>query len=275
MEKNITTVAEEEIALNVVPGFSSKESYKLLWSMASMFSKTGLVPDHFKGDNHIGDCAIAINMSQRMGADPLMIMQNMYVVYGTPSWSSKFLIATFNQCGKYSSIHYEMSGQPGTDEYGCKAWAAELSTGERIEGPLVTIGIAKAEGWYSKKDRQGRAMTTKWQTMPDQMLRYRAASWFIRTTAPELSMGLQTVEEVHDFTEEKDITPQKVAKPTAEIMQNIAAETIDAPKALPEEKVKMPLAPQESKKVKPEKGEKLATKIAEEITSGLPDEPDF
>lgn len=271
MEKNLTTAKEEtkeKISFNAVPGFASKESFQLLWKMAIMFSETGLVPDQFKGRQHIGDCAVAINMAQRMGADPLMVMQNMYVVYGTPSWSSKFLIATFNQCGKYSSIHYEMSGTPGKDDYGCRAWAAEKETGERIEGPLVTIGIAKAEGWYGKK-------MSKWQTMPDQMLRYRAASWFIRTTAPELSMGLQTADEVRDTTEEKDVTPTPVAKPAAEINQNMASETIDAPKPLPKatEKIKADIPAKSPEK---EKVVKNAPEPVENTASvALPDEPDF
>ncbi|WP_196595417.1 hypothetical protein [Pectinatus frisingensis] len=265
MEKNITPVKDEEINFNVVPGFTSKESYKLLWSMAKMFSQTALAPEQFRGEDHVGDCAVAINMAQRMGADPMLLMQNMYVVYGNPAFSSKFLIATFNQCGRYSSIHYDMSGTPGKDDYGCRAWAAELSTGERIEGPLVTIGIAKAEGWYGKK-------MSKWQTMPDQMLRYRAASWFIRTTAPELSMGLQTVEEVHD-TVEKDITP--VAKPTAEIVKNMATETIDAPKTLPDTKATFK-ADIITKKAKKEEVVKNAPKPHEAADENkLPEEPDF
>jgi len=43
--------------------------------------------------------------------------------------------------------------------------------------------------------------------MPDLMLRYRAASWLVRSVAPELSMGLQTVEEVQDMPVERNITP--------------------------------------------------------------------
>lgn len=266
MEKNITTVKDEEINFNVVPGFTSKESYKLLWSMAKMFSQTALAPEQFRGEDHVGDCAVAINMAQRMGADPMLLMQNMYVVYGNPAFSSKFLIATFNQCGRYSSIHYDMSGTPGKDDYGCRAWAAELSTGERIEGPLVTIGIAKAEGWYGKK-------MSKWQTMPDQMLRYRAASWFIRTTAPELSMGLQTVEEIHDIAE-KDITP--VAKPTTEISRNMASETIDAPKTLPKAKENIKADIPTAKTLEKEKVEKKAPGPVENAASAeLPEEPDF
>ncbi len=267
MEKNITPAKIEKMDFNVTPGFTSKESYKLLWNMAKMFSSTSLVPDQFKGDQHVGDCAVAINMAQRMGADPMLLMQNMYVVYGNPAFSSKFLIATFNQCGRYSSIHYDMSGTPDKDDYGCRAWAAELSTGERIEGPLVTIGIAKAEGWYEKK-------LSKWKTMPDQMLRYRAASWFIRTTAPELSMGLQTVEEVHD-TVEKDITPASVAKPTAEIAEKSASETIDAPKTLPDTKEEL-RADIAAKKADKREVVKNAPKPPENAYSDkLPEEPDF
>ena len=36
---------------------------------------------------------IAQNMARRMGADLLMVMQNLYVVHGRPGWSAQFLIA--------------------------------------------------------------------------------------------------------------------------------------------------------------------------------------
>ena len=108
-----------------------------------------------------------------------MVMQNMYIVYGNPSWSSKFLISCFNTCGRFSSIKYEFFGTPGQDDYGCRAWATEYATGERVQGIDVTIGMAKAENWMSKKG-------SKWQTMPQLMLQYRAATFLIRTVAPEL-----------------------------------------------------------------------------------------
>ena len=130
-------------------------------------------------------------MASRIGADPMMTMQSLYIVHGTPSWSAQFLIATFNQCGKFSSIRYDFSGEEGADNWGCRARAIEISTGELLTGPLVTIDIAKREGWYQKSG-------SKWQTMPEQMLRYRAAAWFVRTVAPEIAMGLQTAEEIHD-----------------------------------------------------------------------------
>lgn len=246
---------------NIIPGFNSREGYQLLWSMAKMFSDTTLVPEHFR--KNIGNCAIAINMANRMGADPLMVMQNMFVVYGNPAWSSKFLIATFNQCGKYSSIKYKMVGTKGQDDYGCYAYATELSTGEVIEGPIVTIGIAKAEGWYQKKG-------SKWVTMPEQMLRYRAASWFIRTTAPELSMGLQTVEEQQDIGE-RDVTP--IEKPTEEINKTIATKVLDMPKPAPKTKIEKEIAKPKVKEkvtVEPDRNEKPEQENIQEDFSETP-----
>lgn len=254
---------------NIVPGFSSRDSFNLLWSMSAMFAQTTLVPKHFRGNQ--GNCAIAINMANRMGADPLMVMQNMYIVYGNPAWSSKFLIATFNQCGKYSSIKYKMVGTKGQDDYGCYAYATELSTGEVIEGPTITIGIAKAEGWYQKDG-------SKWVTMPEQMLRYRAASWFIRTTAPELSMGLQTVEEIQDIGE-RDVTP--VEKPTAEIAQNMATKVLDVPKPEPKTKIEQEISKPPTQKKEPVKKEKPAQEkpmqkaVQNDLQEELSETPDF
>lgn len=173
------------------PGFESEKGFALLQRMAMMFNSSSIVPETFRGKDNVGNCVIAINMAQRMGADPLMVMQNMYIVYGNPACSSKFMIATFNTCGRYEAIKYKDTGERGTDTQGVIAWTREKSTGEIIEGPNVTIGIAKAEGWFNKSG-------SKWKTMPDQMLRYRAASWLIRTTAPEISMGLMSVEEAED-----------------------------------------------------------------------------
>lgn len=215
MANEMQTIAN--VPLGVTAGFQSAEGFNLLQRMATMFSSSTLVPQQFQGKQNFSNCVIALNMAQRLGADPLMVMQNLYVVYGTPSWSSKFMIAMFNQCGRYESIHYEETGEKGTDTQGVIAWAKEKSTGEILKGPEVTIKIAKEEGWYAKNG-------SKWKTMSDQMLRYRAAAWFIRTTAPELSMGLQTVDEVTDTI---DVTPRNaVEKPVEEIRRNANAEEL-------------------------------------------------
>lgn len=180
-----------QIKKPALPGFQSAEGFELLQRQANMFSKSTLVPTQFQGEHNIGNAVIALEMAQRMNASPLMVMQNLYVVHGNPGWSSKFLIATFNQCGRFEAIKYKKTGTEGTDSQGVIAYTREKGSNEIIYGPEVTIGIAKQEGWYDKKG-------SKWRTIPGLMLEYRAATWLIRTTAPELSMGLQTSEEIID-----------------------------------------------------------------------------
>ena len=203
--------------------FWSADGFALIQRMAKMFSSSTLVPAQYQGADNLSNCVVALNMAKRMDADPLMVMQNLYVVYGNPSWSSKFLIAMFNQCGRYTSIKYRETGKKGADSQGVIAYTTEKATGEVIEGPEVTIGIAKAEGWFGKNG-------SKWKTMPDQMLRYRAAAWMIRTTAPELSMGLQTQEEIIDITPAAD----PIEQARNEIYSKANQETFEAvPEELP------------------------------------------
>lgn len=170
-------------------GFYNGPAFALAQRVSTVFAQSTLVPKAYQGN--VGNCLIALNMAQRLGCDPLMAMQNLYVVHGTPAWSAQFLIATFNKCGRFSALRYEFQGQEGKDNWGCRAVATELATGEKLVGPLVTIDLAKKEGWHSKSG-------SKWQTMPEQMLRYRAAAWFVRAYAPEIAMGLHMAEEVID-----------------------------------------------------------------------------
>jgi len=170
-------------------GFDTVGGFELIQRTAKLFASSSIVPERFRGN--LPNCVIAVDMALRMGANPLMVAQNLYVVHGTPGWSAKFLIATFNKSGKFSALRYKFQGMEGQDDWGCRAVATELSTSEVLEGPLITIGLAKKEGWYGK---QG----SKWQTMPEQMLRYRAAAWFINVYSPEIAMGLRTAEEVQD-----------------------------------------------------------------------------
>jgi hypothetical protein len=167
-----------------------EKQFELMQRKAKIYSESSLVPDAYK--KNIGNVLIATNMAERMGADILMVMQNLYIVHGRPGWSAQFLIACFNSCGRFTAIKYAFGGDG--DDYGCIAYATELSSGERIEGVRVTIGMAKAEGWSTKNG-------SKWKTMPDLMLRYRSATFLIRCTAPEIGLGLQTAEEIHDTVE--------------------------------------------------------------------------
>jgi hypothetical protein len=185
-----TLRAPKEASLPAVrAGFFDLQSFELIQRVSKAFAGSDLVPKQYQGN--LANCMIAMDMAQRIGANPLMVMQNLYIVHGTPGWSSKFLIATINACGRYSSLRYEWKGKPGEPGYGCRAWAIERETSERLDGIWVTWEMVRAEGWDSKNG-------SKWKTMADQMFVYRSASFWQRAYAPELGMGLQTAEEIND-----------------------------------------------------------------------------
>lgn len=191
-KKNEITTIDNNQAIVTSPAQELVKQFEVQQRMAQMYVQSTIVPDTYKGN--IGNCVIAIDMAMRMGANPLMIMQNLYIVHGNPGWSSKFLISCINMCGRFTPLRYQFYGKRGTDLYGCRAYAYERSDREHKEplsGVWVTIDMAKKEGWYDKKG-------SKWRTIPDQMLMYRAAAFWQRAYAPEIGMGFLTKEEIED-----------------------------------------------------------------------------
>lgn len=264
-EKDSTAMVQVNNDKNVpINCFGTLAGFEAGQRIANMFSQSSLVPANFKGD--IGSCLIALNMANRMGADPLQVMQSLYIVHGKPSFSSAFLIACFNRCGRFSTIRYRMQGTKGKDNWGCVAYSTELATGDVVEGVEVTIGMAKAEGWWSKKDRNGNE-TSKWQTMPELMLRYRAATFLIRSVAPDIALGFPTTEEAIDITDQTTVvsntTLDEVAK-AAVAEQAKAAEPVTVEQdidPLPEDGV----VEVEAKEVEPaDKGQDFTTKYFKE-----------
>lgn len=182
---------------------AEEKKFELAQRKAAIYSKSTLVPKEYQ--NNIGNVLIAENMAHRMGADTLMVMQNLYIVHGKPGWSAVFLIGTFNSNGRFTAIKYRFKGEPNTDDWGCQAYCTEIATGEEIEGTWITWKIANSEGWVSKAG-------SKWRTIPEQMFRYRAATFLIRATAPEIGLGLLTKEELEDMPYQNgDAAPSPVA----------------------------------------------------------------
>lgn len=184
------SLAPREANLPIVRmGFDTPQGFDLLQRASKAFASSDLVPAQYRGN--IANCMIALEMAGRIGASPMMVMQNLYIVHGSPGWSAKFLIACINSSGRFTSLRYEWRGEPGKTEFGCRAWAVEHATGERLNGIWVDWKMVKAEGWDTKNG-------SKWKTMPDQMFVYRSAAFWQRAYAPEISMGMQTDDELRD-----------------------------------------------------------------------------
>lgn len=234
--------------------FFDPVQFETMQRVCKLFASSELVPEMYKIseknpiEKAMANCMIAIEISQRIGASPLMIMQNMVPIYGKPSWSSKFLISTVNTCGRFNPLRFRFTekGMLGNVEYTeytktwvnnpnggkgyykndaktstfdgkkimdieCVAWTTVKGSDEILESSPISLRLAIQEGWYLKAG-------SKWQTMPKQMLMYRAASFWTNAYAPELSMGMKTVEEqqdIIDITDYEDVT-DKVDKEKAD-----------------------------------------------------------
>ncbi len=174
--------------------FGSIEQFQAAQRMANLLAASDYVPDSYK--KNPANCTIAIDVASRMGTSPLMVMQNLFIVKGKPGWSGQACKALIDGCGRYESSEYIYVGEKNTDSWGCYLQAAEKKTGKTITGATVTIKMAKDEGWYNKPG-------SKWQTMPELMLAYRAAAFFARSQCASVLMGFQTTDEINDVYEEE------------------------------------------------------------------------
>ncbi len=211
--------AKEAAEFALTPVGQMVRQFEATQRMAKMYAVSTFIPDSYKYKNGkplapdavLANCTIALEMAVRMQANPLMVMQNLYIVHGQPAFSSKFLISCINASKRFSPLRYEFNDKEG-DDYGCRVVAyeaADIKHKDPLVGDWITIGMARKEGWLGKNG-------SKWQTMPGQMLRYRAAAFWQRAYCPEISMGLITSEEAYEVqdAEYTEISTSRESAPT-------------------------------------------------------------
>ena len=231
--------------------------FESLQRLCKMYVISELVPETYRPvpnkrteQQAIANCVIAIGMAQRMNADHLMVMQNLDVIQGRPSFSAKFLIGMVNSCGRFAPIRYKMTdlGEIKNVQYQEKVWVngqskmetrtypnpikniqciaytTERGSDEVLESSPISIEMAIKQGWYTKSG-------SKWPDMPVLMLQYRAASFWQRTYAPELSLGMITQEEARDIedTEYIEIPEEKLKEKVNEPKKEFVPEKQPAP----------------------------------------------
>ena len=190
-ENQITEITDVQIQ-------RENAAFEMLQRQSKMFASSSLVPKDFQ--SNVANCAIGINIAKRLGADPFMVLQNIDIIHGRPSFRATFLIAMVNASGRFEPLQFEMGGDEGKPTRSCIAWTKSKADGAKLEGPKITLDMAKAEGWSTKAG-------SKWITMPELMLRYRAAAFFARLYAPDITLGMMTAEEARDIAIERDVTP--------------------------------------------------------------------
>lgn len=193
------TIQEQGQQLSVLGAFANGEQFQMAMQAAEMLASSSMVPAAYQSNP--GSCFIAINTALRLRMDPLMVMQNLYVVHGTPSWSGKFAIALIQTCGKFTGIKFE-ERRDGERLVGMRLVATKKETGEECRGVWVTEEVADKEGWLKKNG-------SKWVSIPELMYRYRAAAFFARTECPEVLNGLSVEGEAEDIASKNqpDVKP--------------------------------------------------------------------
>jgi hypothetical protein len=171
--------------------------------LAKALSVSALVPKRYQGN--VADCMIAIGMAKRMQCEPLMVMQNLDVIQGKPSFSSTFLIALINSSGIITGpLAFDLKGQGDTLE--CTAFGTCSKTGAILKSPKVTMQMAIAEGWAQKPG-------SKWKNMPELMIMYRSATFFSRLFASQITSGMHSLDELEDLApEKKDVEGERILK---------------------------------------------------------------
>jgi hypothetical protein len=289
VEAGVFTLASFELLQRVAKGFALSTLVPAAYQTRIVkFDRYGKEKDVKDNPAGLSNCMIALSMAQRLGADPMAVMQNLHIIEGRPSWSSTWIIAAINASGKFSplrfdvtdlgprTVEYQSSGWENGERYTKKekvdildmrfvAWALEKATGERLESPPVTIAQAVLEGWYTKNG-------SKWQTMPELMGRYRSAAFFGRLYAPEILMGLSTQEEATDL----NVVDMEPSPPPPEA-RTVQIQTL-APRRLPprrfdleDDSTKPDTTLDNSQSPDPETGEVAPPRSAAAVTAAAPE----
>ena len=192
MTSEITTqISEDESSI-----YKNTDSFEFAQRQAKSLCESDLVPKSYQGQKGLPNCLVAIEMSKRMKLSPLTVMQNLNVIHGTPTWSAQFITSQILGCGRFTNFDYLVKGEGDTLEVQCVA--KRIEDQKLIKGTTVSMRMARLEGW---------TRNSKYQSMPELMLRNRAATFFGRQYIPDLLLGVQTSEEVVDI-QPVDVTPE-------------------------------------------------------------------
>ena len=169
--------------------YQTTESFEFAQRQAKSLCESNLVPTDYRGQKGLSNCLVALEMSKRMNLSPLTVMQNLNVIHGKPSWSAAFITSQIIGCGRFKNFDYIVTGKDDSLSVQCQA--IRLEDKKLVKGTAVTMKMAQKEGWTRKN--------TKYQSMPELMLKNRSATFFGRQYIPDLLLGVQTSEEVVDI----------------------------------------------------------------------------
>jgi hypothetical protein len=191
---------QAEVAPVVLTGdaWMDQAQFRYMFTLAKTFSESEMVPQHFRGKPN--DVLIVLQMAARSRLDPFGALQNIYVHKGKPGMHAPYAISLANRCGVFAGrMRFRTTGEG--DNLAVTAIAKLSETGEDVS-KTATMRMARDEEWTKN---------SKYRSMPEQMLSYRAAMMLIRLYCPEVTNGMATIEDL-DLV---DVTPARVTAVSA------------------------------------------------------------
>lgn len=165
---------------------SPKENFEMLKEEATILSLMECAPLFCKRKK--SECFWIVQFAKKLNLDPVMVMNQIYFLHGKPAYSSSLMIAVINKCGQFSQLEFLYTGEG--DDRTCIAQAWSKHSKILLKSIPISLKTAKEEGWARKG--------SKWLTMTDLMLQYRAAAFFCRAYASQYLNG-HTKEEIEDI----------------------------------------------------------------------------
>lgn len=149
-------------------------------------ARSGLVPEHFQ--KNPTSIAVAIDMARALGEEPVLLMRGIYFIGGRAGFLAEFMLTRLRRMGAIKgTVRYVVEG--AGDSLSVRAWVTDAETSDRVDGPTVSMEMAKAEGWTKNP---------KYKSMPESMLRKRAITFLVRDHYPDVLGGFPTTDELED-----------------------------------------------------------------------------
>ncbi len=153
---------------------------------AKELAQSDLLPDAFR--NKPANCLIAVDLAHRLQMPAWTVMQNCYIVKGTPGFSGKFIISLVNTRGPFDGpIEFEYEHNDKGEATSCTA-VATYPSGKEVRATVSWDMVVK-EQWNKNP---------KWTSMREQMFAYRSAAFLARRYCPEVLMGMELADERED-----------------------------------------------------------------------------
>ena len=157
-----------------------------VWKAANRMAASQLVPVAYR--NKPEDCMVAMELADILGVRTIAVLQNVSMVHGSPTFKATFATTLANQRGPFKHpIRYRVEGEGASLKV--TAWSTMRDTDEVVEA-YASMEMARLEKWDKNP---------KYQSMPEQMLHYRAATFLIRRHCPDILFGFHLTDEVEDI----------------------------------------------------------------------------